>query len=126
MLDIVWFNPETARPDVTVESEWGNPAAFAFDSVKLLWVKTGMMKMLICDPQQNRDELLPRLNEKIQRFPDHATGDQYYVVNVNGNPTGGAARLYHWKATQTCVQPKAEFSESPPWAAFRTFLRRNS
>jgi hypothetical protein len=110
LLDVVWFNPQTARPDLIAESEWGDTGAVAYDFEKLIWVKA-RLKLMVCDPQSKRHELLHSLNEKLRRYPDHLGGDQYHVLNLNGTPRGGAPRLYSWSASESGRHEDAELTE---------------
>ncbi len=113
LLDVIWRNLDTNRPDLGIECEWGNPGRVAEDFKRLLWFKTNL-KVMICNPQTRtgRDlDPLPAILDELRRYPDHAAGEYYGVINVFGTPKGGDARAYHWCAESPGKHPEAELSE---------------
>jgi hypothetical protein len=110
LLDIVWFNPHTYRPDLVIECEWGNVSAVTFDSEKLLWSKAPF-KVLICDPQNGNP--LPAISEKIRKYPDHLEGETYAVIIVGGYPGGGETRVFSWKPSHQGPHTEVNFLEIP-------------
>ncbi len=105
----------TYRLDVSIECEWGNPKAVAFDFEKLLYVKS-LLKVMICNPQTaaGKDmDPLPEILAKIRRYPDHVAGEHYLVVDVRGHRSGGEARAYCWEVENSGAHPEATLKELP-------------
>jgi hypothetical protein len=122
LCDVLWFNPETFFPDLIVESEWGENADIAYDFEKLLWMKA-KLKVMICDPQKCREEMLPKLLEKIRRYPEHGKGDVYLVIDVAGGPTGGKAYPYVWRSPSDGKHLEPKFERLPDDPRFTYVLR---
>ena len=98
--------------ELAVESEWGSIEDIRFDFETLLYIKSPI-KLMLCDPQRNRDLLLPLLSERLALYPDHLRGEQYLVLDLKGNPTGGAPNCHVWKAKQDGKAETVVFSPMP-------------
>jgi hypothetical protein len=70
MVDVMWWNRITSRPEAVFESEWGTIDDIVFDFKKLLYVKSPL-KVMICDPQKHREQLIPELESCVRSYPDH-------------------------------------------------------
>jgi len=97
LLDVMWWNPAKIRPDIVFESEWAGIEEAAYDFEKLLFVKA-RMKVIVCDPPNRKEELLPTLAAKLMRYPDHVMDERYIVIQLNGNPSGGSTECHSWRA----------------------------
>jgi len=94
LVDVMWWNSSTFRPDAVFESEWGAIGEILDDFEKLLYLKCSL-KVLICDPPPvHRHRLIPELVNRIKRYPDHVAGERYIVINVKGHPAGGETDCY--------------------------------
>ncbi|HUI81187.1 MAG TPA: hypothetical protein VLY24_24850 [Bryobacteraceae bacterium] len=105
LVDVMWYNPDTHRPDAVFESEWKSIDEILYDFQKLLYLKCPL-KVLICDPAPaHRPRLIPGLIELLKRYPDHVAGEQYVVINVKGSSFGGEADCYTWEVPRSAANP---------------------
>jgi len=110
LVNIMWWNPATFRPDAVFESEWKGIEEILYDFEKLLYLKCSL-KVLICDPPLGqRDRLISELVNRIKRYPDHVAGERYIVINVKGNPFGGETECYEWNVPRNVEEAGLQFS----------------
>jgi hypothetical protein len=93
LVDVMWWNESSFRPEAVFESEWGNVKEVMYDFQKLIFIKAPL-KVLICGPEDRAYDLIPRADEWIQKYPDHVMGERYVIVNVRR----GTAECYQWAA----------------------------
>jgi hypothetical protein len=84
---------------LAAESEWGEWRDVAYDFPKLLVAKAPL-KILITDAGSHgssRERFKSKLEQMLQIYPRHFTGERYLWIDVNGNLKGGD--LFGFEAT---------------------------